>query len=67
MGQLAIYLIKQNTTVEDMLRDVTFRRTVNGKSYDTVEADDFFLTLNEIGITPKIFHLKNLRNYLAVD
>ena len=49
------------------MRDVTFRRTVNGKSYDTIEADDFFLMLNEIGITPKIFHLKNLRNYLAVD
>ena len=40
---------------------------MKGQSHDTVEADDFFLTLNENGIISKNRHHKDLRNYLAVN
>ena len=65
--QLVIYLLTHNKNVEEFFNDVTFRRTVKGQSYDTVEADDFFLTLHESGIISKNRHNKDLRNYLAVN
>ena len=40
---------------------------MKGQSHDTVEADDFFMTLHESGIISKNRHHKDLRNYLAVN
>ena len=67
LEKLAIYLLTQNKNVEEFFNDVTFRRTVKGQSHDTVEADDFFLTLNETGVISKNRHNKDLRNYFAVN
>ena len=67
LEQLAIYLLTQNKNIQEFFGDVTFRRTVKGQSHDTVEADDFFMTLHESGIISKNRHHKDLRNYLAVN
>ena len=67
LEKLAIYLLTQNKNVEEFFNDVIFRRTFKGQSYDTVEADDFFLTLNETGVISKNRHNKDLRKIFAIN
>ena len=53
MEMLVIHLLVSNKNAQELFDEVTYKRNVQGESIDTIESDDFFLTLFENGIRSK--------------